>query len=172
METVTGAIGVGGIVGSLLVTICKPPKSYVKTIFISAALAYLLCDLLLGIGKIPLVWIFAAFAGNLPIPFLNASENYLLMSKIPHDIQGRVFSIRGAIQFITMPAGYLVGGLLADKVFEPLMAYSQMAQRLFGGIVGVGKGSGMALIFIITGLLGFSFSVISYGNKHIRRLDD
>jgi len=169
---VTGAVGVGGIVGSLLVTICRPPKSHVKAIFISAALSYLLCDLLLGIGKTPLMWTFAAFAGNLPIPFLNASENYLLMSKIPQDIQGRIFSIRGSLKFITMPAGYLIGGLLSDKVFEPLMAYSQRAQQLFGGIVGVGKGSGMALIFIITGILGFSFSVISYSNKHIRRLDD
>ncbi len=171
LALVSGAIGVGGIAGGLLVSILKPAKSKVKTIFISAALSFLMCDILLGVGRTPLIWIFAAFAGNLPIPFLNAAENYLLLSKIPSNIQGRIFSIRGTIQFISLPAGYLVGGFLADMVFEPLMTYSESAKSLLGWIVGVGSGSGMALMFIITGILGFFFSIVSYSNKYIRMLD-
>jgi MFS family permease len=168
---VNGAIGVGGIVGSILVTIIKPTKNKVKTIFVSAALSFLLCDIFLGIGRNPYIWILAAFAGNLPIPFLNAAENSLLQTKIPTDILGRIFSIRGSVQFITLPIGYLAGGFLADRVFEPLMHNSVKAQSLLGYIVGSGKGSGMALIFVITGVTGFALSIISSKNRYIRELD-
>jgi len=96
----------------------------------------------------------------------------LLLAKIPNNMQGRIFSIRSTLQFITVPAGYLLGGVLADKVFEPLMTCSERAKHLFGWIVGAESGSGMALMFIITGILGFSFSIISYSNKYIRMLDD
>lgn len=125
----------------------------------------------MGIGRTPFVWIFGAFAGNLPIPFLNAAENYLLMSKIPKVIQGRIFSIRGSLQFITMPIGYLAGGLLADKVFKPLMLHSEKARSVLGRVVGVGNGSGMALMFIITGISGFVLSVIAYNDTYIKKLE-
>ncbi len=169
---VNSAIGVGGIVGSLLVSIIKPTNNKVKMIFVSVALSFLLCDIFLGVGRNPYIWVLAAFAGNLPIPFLNAAENSLLQLKIPTDILGRIFSIRGSIQFITLPIGYLAGGFLADKVFEPLMSNSTKAQSLLGHIVGSGKGSGMAVIFVITGILGFTLSIISYKNKFIRELDN
>jgi len=169
---VNGSIGISGIVGSLFVSVSKPVKSKVKAIFVSSALSFLLCDMLLGVCRNPVLWIFAVFAGNLPIPYLNASENYLLLAKIPNNMQGRIFSIRSTLQFITVPAGYLLGGVLADKVFEPLMTCSERAKHLFGWIVGAESGSGMALMFIITGILGFSFSIISYSNKYIRMLDD
>lgn len=169
---VMSAAGIGGIVGSLLVSIIRAPKSNVKTIFISAAVSFLLGDIFLGIGRDPLIWVFAAVAGSLPIPFLNAAENALLHSKIPTNVQGRIFSIRGSLQFVTLPLGYLIGGFLADTIFEPLMANSEQAQHIFGSIVGVGKGSGMAVIFIFTGILGFLLSIISYKSKHIKSLDN
>lgn len=80
-------------------------------------------------------------------------------------------TLRGSLRFITVPVGYLVGGLLADKVFEPLMIYSEKARSILGRIVGVGNGSGMALMFIITGISRFALSVISYNNRHIRELE-
>ncbi len=167
---VSSAMGIGGIVGGFLVSIVKPTKNNVKTIFVSAALSFLLCDVLLGVGKNPYIWILAAFAGNIPIPFLSAAENALLHSKIPLYIQGRIFSIRGSLQFITIPIGYLAGGFLADQVFEPLMGSSHRIQQFLAIIVGSGTGSGMAVIFIGTGILGFTVSVLSYHNKHIQGL--
>lgn len=168
---VSGAVGVGGLVGSFLVTLLKPARSKVKTIFVSAGLSFLLCDLVMGSGQMPWLWVCAAFAGNLPIPFLNAAENELLLTRIPASMQGRIFAIRGSLQFITVPLGYLAGGFLADQVFEPLMKHSDAARSVFGGIVGLGTGSGMALMFIVTGLLGFLISWLSYGNKAIRLMD-
>lgn len=168
---VTSAIGVGGIVGGIMVTLMKPPKSKVKTIFNSCALSFLLCDVLLGASKNIYVWIFGAFAGNIAIPFLNSSEISILRTKIPVDIQGRIFSIRSAIQFSTIPLGYLLGGILSDKVFEPLMLKSVLMQQTIGKVVGIGKGSGMAIIFLIVGMIGVLFSMILKHNSKINELD-
>lgn len=169
---ITSAIGVGGIIGGIMVTIMKPPKSRVKTIFISCALSFLLCDVLLGASKNIYVWLFGAFAGNIAIPFLNSSEISILRTKIPIEIQGRIFSIRSAIQFSTIPLGYLLGGILSDKVFEPLMVKSVlMQQQTIGKIVGIGRGSGMAIIFLIVGTIGLLFSMIFKHNPKINELD-
>ena len=37
-------------------------------------------------------------------------------------MQGRVFSAKGTLQNCTIPLGLLLGGALADGVFEPMMA--------------------------------------------------
>lgn len=168
---VTSAIGVGGIIGGIMVTLMKPPKSRVKTIFNSCALSFFLCDVLLGASKNIYVWVFGAIAGNIAIPFLNGSEISILRTKIPVDIQGRIFSIRSAIQFSTIPIGYLLGGILSDKVFEPLMLKSVLMQQTIGKIVGIGRGSGMAIIFLITGTIGILLSMIFKHNSKINELD-
>lgn len=168
---VTSAVGLGGIAGGLLVSIAKPAKNHVKNIFFSGALSFILCDIFMGVGRSRYVWIAAAFAGNFLIPLLNASENYLLMSRIPEHIRGRVFAVRGTLQFVTLPFGYLAGGLLADGVFEPLMRGAGPIRRFIAGIVGTGSGSGMAFMFILTGVTGFVTSVVFYRNRHIRALE-
>lgn len=168
---VTSAIGLGGIIGGIIVTLIKPPKSKVKTIFNSCALSFLLSDVLLGVSQNIYVWILAAFSGSIPLPFLNGSEMSILRTKIPVDIQGRVFSIRNAVQFSTIPVGYLLGGILSDKVFEPLMLKSTLMKQTVGKIVGTGKGSGMAMIFLIVGIIGCLLSMIFKKSAKIKELD-
>jgi len=169
---VYGAIGIGGIVGGLIVSLTKPPKKKIKTIFLSSGLAFFMCDIFLGIGRHYFIWVLAAFLGNIPIPFLNSSENIVLLKKVPNDILGKIYSLREAIQFFTIPLGYICGGYLADYVFEPLMKSSFIIKDYLEVLVGRGSGSGMALIFVITGILGSAFSFLAYQNKQIRGLED
>lgn len=169
---VTACIGAGGIIGGILASITKPPKSKVKTIFNCCAISMLFGNVLLGIGQNVLVWGAAVLIGNIPLPFLNASESSLIRVKIPIELQGRLFSIRAALQFGTIPIGYLLGGILADKIFEPLMQGSQIAMRIFSPHVGTGRGSGMAVIFLLAGVLGIAVSLIYRNNSHIKKLDE
>lgn len=166
---VSAAIGLGNVAGSLAVT-ARPPKNRIKTIFTAAALSFLLCDTFIGTGRNVLVWVMAAFIGNIPIPILCAAESSFLHKEIPVEIQGRIFSLRGTFQFVTIPCGYLAGGFLADKFFEPLMSSSFGIQYL-SKLVGGGKGSGMALMFVITAVLGVFLSLFAYGNKEIKGLE-
>ncbi len=68
-------------------------------------------------------------------------------------MQGRVYSCRNTLQFFTIPVGFLLGGVLVDQVFEPLMAV-QPKNGLLVFLFGEGKGSGAAMLFSVIGIVG------------------
>lgn len=55
---------------------------------------------------------------------------------------------------ISAPVAMLLAGPLADRVFEPAMREGGALTPIFGGLVGTGTGAGMALMMVITGILG------------------
>ena len=169
---VTSFVGIGGIIGSILVTIKKPSKSKVNTIFNSITFSFLICNTLLGVGRNAYVWSFAVLAGNITVPFLTGNVEAIMRTKVPIDIQGRVFSARNTIQYAMIPIGYILGGILADKCFEPIMASNSNFKQILSIIVGSGKGSGISIIFIIIGFVGVTVCCMFRKNKYIKALDD
>lgn len=168
---VTGIIGFGGVVGGLLVSIIRLPKNKIKVIFGTAAFSFLCGDLLMGMGQSIGVWIIAALAASLPIPMLTAAENNILYTRIPKQLQGRVFAIRNMVQFFTIPIGTLLGGILADYVFTPLMKRDGVPVSILESVVGKTDGSGMAVMFVCTGVLGSVMSIACYHNRYVRHLE-
>ena len=65
------------------------------------------------------------------IPFAAALSQAVFQVKIPPDIQGRVFAIRGMIARSMIPLAFVLSGPLADKFFEPLMADGRRAGEHF-----------------------------------------
>ena len=90
-----------------------------------------------------------------------------MREQIPVDMQGRIFSTQATFQFFTIPAGYLLGGILADYIFEPWMAVASPMQSLTALLVGSGKGSGIALIFLLTGIIGFCVNMAAVSYTHL-----
>ena len=123
-------------------------------------------------GRTVFWWSAAAVAASLPIPFIMANQNAILYKKVPDEMRGRVFAVRNAVQYSTIPAGILLGGYLADYVFEPFMKGGTRTAALLGQIVGSGGGSGMAAMFLCTGICGFAVSILSCFNREIRKLNE
>ena len=169
---VNACMGVGGIMGGLLVSMRKESRKKANMNYVSAALSFLLGDLTMAVGRNVFFWSFAAFAASLPLPFIMAGENLILYKKIPENIQGSVFAVRNAVQYSTIPFGILLGGYLSDYVFEPFMRSNADIVPLLGKIVGIGTGSGMAVMFLCTGICGFAMSIFSLFCKEIQKLND
>lgn len=167
---VNAVMGIGGIVGGILVSSGKVKANNAKMIYISAMLSFLLGDITMGLGKNVIAWSFAGLAASLPIPFINAGQLVILYQNIPDEIKGRIFAVRNTIQFSSIPLGILLGGLLADYVFEPFMLTQNPMAQALQKLVGEGAGSGMAVMFLCTGILGTLFSFIFYQRKDIRDL--
>ena len=72
----------------------------------------------------------------------------------------------------TIPAGLLLGGVLADRVFEPFMQMVSPVQSVLSFLVGAGKGSGMAIIFLLTGIAGTWASLRRLWDPMCRELDE
>lgn len=167
---VNAIMGVGGIAGGILVSCGKGSKNSARMIYVSAALSFLFGDLLMAVGRSALVWSAAGIAASLPIPFIMAGQNVIIYRKVPKEMQGRFFAVRNAIQFSTIPLGILLGGILADYVFEPFMQSEGLLSRALSLLTGKGPGSGMALMFLCTGALGFAVSLLSYRKREIKEL--
>lgn len=167
---VNAVMGVGGIVGGLIVSAGKLSKNPVKMIYVSAALSFGFGDLLMGLGRNAFVWGIAGLAATLPIAFINAGQNMILYKRVPSQIQGRIFAVRNAIQYSTIPLGILLGGFLADYVFEPFMQGNSYPTSVLHRLVGTGAGSGMAVMFLCTGILGFLFSILSLYRRDIQAM--
>lgn len=168
---VNAVMGIGGIVGGIIVSTGKVKGNSAKMIYVSAMISFLLGDIVMGAGRNVIFWSFAGLAASLPIPFINAGQMVILYKEVPQEMQGRIFAVRNALQFSTIPLGILLGGFLADYVFEPFMMTENSVAGVLQTIVGTGAGSGMAVMFLCTGVLGVLFSFISYQQKDIRDLE-
>lgn len=170
LGSVNAIMGVGGILGGIIVSTGKVKANSAKMIYISATLSFMLGDILMGIGRNGIVWSVAGLMASIPIPFINAGQMEIMYKNIPEGIQGRIFSVRNAIQFSTIPMAILLGGFLADSVFEPFMMSDNPITSFLIIAVGEGAGSGMAVMFLCTGILGTLFSIIFYNRKDIQSL--
>lgn len=86
----------------------------------------------------------------------------LLYPYVPKEVQGRIFAVRNALQFAAIPAGIFLGGVLADRAFEPFMAGTSLAAQAFAQLVGQGAGSGMAVMILTTGTCGLLCCMAGY----------
>ncbi len=168
---VNACMGAGGIVGGIIVSVKKESRHKAAAIYVSAALSFLFGDLMMAAGRNVFWWSAAAVAASLPIPFIQANQNTILYRKVPAAMQGRVFAVRNAIQYSTIPFGIILGGYLADYIFEPFMASGNRIAGILGTIVGNGAGSGMAAMFLCTGLCGFTVSMASCFKREIKKLN-
>lgn len=171
LGTVNACMGIGGIAGGMIVSVKKESRHKAAAIYVPAALSFLFGDLMMAVGKNVFWWSAAAVAASLPIPFIQASQNAILYRKIPDVMQGRVFAVRNAIQYSTIPVGIILGGYLADYVFEPFMASGNRLAEMLGILVGDSAGSGMAAMFLCTGICGFTVSMASCFNREIKKLN-
>lgn len=162
LAAVNAVLGIGGIAGGLIVSFWKHPGNPFKMIYFSAAFSFLFGDLMMGFGQSSLLWCIAGAAASLPIPFVMAGQRMVLYKEVPVDIQGRIFAVRSAFQFGTIPAAILTGGFLADYVFEPFMRSGSLPATILQQFTGLGPGSGMAVMFLCTGICGSVISIVSY----------
>lgn len=153
MGLVNAVIGAATLLGSILASVLPKPKSRVRVICNSLLFAMSFENFLLALGRTPLVWCIGGFLGWIAIPLMNTNLDVILRSRIPMEMQGRVYSVRNSFQFFTIPIGYFLGGFLVDRVFEPLMA-SRKEGSILVRIFGSGKGSGAALLFFVIAFAG------------------
>jgi hypothetical protein len=105
------------------------------------------------------------------VPFILSCYEAIWQSRVPLDVQGRVFSVKNMVQISSMPVGYLLAGWLADGIFEPAMAVGGSLAGTFGWLVGTGPGAGMGLMFIFTCIMGTLISLIGFLFKPVRQVE-
>ncbi|HVU09952.1 MAG TPA: MFS transporter [Phototrophicaceae bacterium] len=165
---VQSVMGLSGLVGGLVVTFWGGAKRKTYAILIGILLTGLFGDALMGLGRSLVIWLVAGVFIECFLPLVLSSMQALWQSKVPPAAQGRVFAVRRLINSIIEPLSLILAGLLADHVFEPGMQPNGALAPIFGGVVGTGIGSGMALLLIICGVLCALTSLWGYAAPNIR----
>ena len=147
----------GVLAGSLLATLMKPAKNRTRLIFITTGFVFA-GNIIQSLTSRPWLWCAATFGSYVLAAIMNVNEETLMREKVPPEMQGRVFSAKSTLQNFTIPPALLLGGLLADTVFEPFMMGKSPAQQALSGLFGTGKGAGIGLMFFIIGIAGMLIS--------------
>ncbi len=170
MGIVNTVIGVSTLLGSIIASVLKPPKSRVRVICNCLLFSMSTENLLLALGNNVWVWSVGGFLGWIAIPLMNTNLDAIMRLNIPVEMQGRIYSVRNSLQFFTIPLGYFLGGAAVDYVCEPFMAMQK--NNIFTALFGMGKGSGAALFFFIIAFVGVGVCLYFKNNKHIRNIEE
>jgi len=105
-------------------------------------------------------------------PITNGCGQAIWQSKVPPELQGRVFSTRRLLAQASQPVAMFVAGPLADRIMEPAMMQGGSLAPVFGWLVGTGPGAGMALIFVFAGLIGATVGLGGFLIDAVRNVED
>lgn len=168
---VQSAGAIGGVVGGILMSAWGGFKRRVHGVLAGWIVSSFFFSLV-GLGTSLPLWIAAMALSSLIAPVINGSNQAIWQSKVAPDVQGRVFSARMLIAWMTNPISPLIAGTLADYVLEPAMRTSSGLASVFGGLVPLGPGAGMGLLIFLSSLGGILAGLAGYLIDSIRHAED
>jgi DHA3 family macrolide efflux protein-like MFS transporter len=151
--------GIGVIAGSVSMTVWGGPRRKLAGILTAELISGFA---FVAIGIQPNLALVAAgvFVAHAVLPVIGGCGQAIWQSAVPAELQGRVFAVRQAIERAAIPLAYVLAGPLADGVFRPALASGGAAAGL-AAILGARDGRGIALMFVLMGLLQIGVAAIA-----------
>lgn len=168
---VQSAGAIGGVVGGVAMSAWGGFKRRVHGVLAGWMLASFFLALL-GLGTSLPIWIAMSALSTVLTPVINGSNQAIWQTKVAPDVQGRVFSARTLIAWMTNPISPLIAGTLADYVLEPAMRGPSALSFMFGWLVPPGPGAGMGLLIFFSALGGILAGLSGYFIHPIRHAED
>jgi DHA3 family multidrug efflux protein-like MFS transporter len=103
------------------------------------------------------------------VPMAEASEQTIIQRLVPFEDQGRVFGFSQTIETAASPLTAFLIGPIAQAWVIPFMTDGSGADSI-GGWFGTGPERGMALIFIVAGVIGLAVTIIALNSRAYRNL--
>lgn len=168
--TVQSAGAIAAVAGGVLMSAWGGFKRRVHGVLIGWVLSGIGMAIVGFTGGLP-VWIVGIAVSAIVGALVNASNQAIWQSKIAPDLQGRVFSARRLIAWLTNPISPLIGGALADFVLEPAAIAGTGLPHAFSWLVGTGPGSGMGLLIVFCGAFSTLIGIAGYFVYYIRNAE-
>jgi MFS transporter, DHA3 family, multidrug efflux protein len=105
------------------------------------------------------------------VPYAEASEQTILQKVVPYERQGRVFGFAQSVEQAASPLTAFLMGPITQLIFIPFMTTGAGAD-LIGSWFGTGPGRGIALVFVLTGIIGLVVTIIALGSRPYRQLSE
>ncbi|WP_430781968.1 MFS transporter [Actinoplanes sp. G11-F43] len=137
--------------------------------------------LLINLALWAIIMIFPLWASIIPmavgmylymllVPYAEAAEQTILQRVVPYERQGRVFGLAQSVEQAASPLTAFLISPITQFVFIPLMSDGGAGARAIGSWFGTGADRGMAVVFILTGVLGIVATTIALASRPYRAL--
>jgi sugar phosphate permease len=161
----------GMLFSSLIIGIFSKTKKQVSILSVSLAFAGLFYALF-GLSTNVIFITAVGFMFFSALPFINTSLEVLIRKNVENKVQGRVWSIVSLISQLGMIIAFSIAGILADKIFNPMLEKGGLLASSVGKIIGTGQGRGIGFMFLLSGLLVGLVSIIIRKSKTIGALEN
>ncbi|HWS31800.1 MAG TPA: MFS transporter [Actinoplanes sp.] len=99
------------------------------------------------------------------MPYAEAAEQTILQRVVPYERQGRVFGFAQSVEQAASPLTAFLISPITQFVFIPLMSDGGAGARAIGSWFGTGADRGIALVFILTGIIGILATTIALASR-------
>jgi DHA3 family multidrug efflux protein-like MFS transporter len=165
---VLGVTGTGFIVGGLVVAKKGLGKNPLKTL--------LIVNVLIGILGMTFTlrewwWLYALgiFIFMCFIPAAEAAEQTIIQRVVPFKRQGRVFGFAQSVESAAAPITAFMIGPIAQFGLIPYMNSAEGKAQL-GWLLGSGQARGIALVFLLAGIIGVGVAMFAFTTKSYKLL--
>ena len=167
---VLGVTSTGFIIGGMIIARKGLGKNPLKTL--------LLVNVAVGVLGATFTlrefwWLYAVgiFVFMCLMPAAEAAEQTVIQRVVPFKRQGRVFGFAQSIEAAASPITAFMIGPIAQFGLIPFMN-SPEGKAQFGWLLGDGSARGIALAFLITGIIGIVIALIAFKTKAYRQLSE
>jgi len=163
-----GVVSTGFIIGGLLIARTGLGRNPVRLLLL-VNLALWAVTALFPIRSSIILLAAGMYAYMLLVPYAEAAEQTILQQVVPYERQGRVFGFAQSVEQAASPLTAFLISPIAQFVFIPFMTDGAGA-RAIGGWFGTGADRGLALVFVLTGVIGLLATALALGSSPYRRL--
>jgi DHA3 family multidrug efflux protein-like MFS transporter len=163
-----GVLSAGVIVGGLMVARTGVGANPVRTLLLVNVVLWATCVVFPIRSSI---WLLAVcmMALMLLMPYAEASEQTILQRVVPYHRQGRVFGFAQSVEQAASPLTAFLIAPITELLVIPFMTDGWGA-RVIGPWFGTGADRGIALVFVVTGILGLLVTGMALLSRPYRNL--
>ncbi|PMD89875.1 MFS transporter [Siphonobacter sp. BAB-5405] len=158
-----GFLSLGFIIGGLIVARQGLGGKPLRTLFLTNLIMWFVCIFFTLQASIVLLSVGLLIYMCL-IPVVEAAEQTIVQKVIPPDRLGRVFGFSQSLEQAASPITALLIGPIAQYIFIPFMTTGAGVQWL-GSWFGTGSDRGLALVFTLTGIIGFIVTLLAMRSR-------
>ena len=162
---------VGLLIGSLWIGIAGIKKNYSKIL----AVACFFCGIFMsmtGVNENLAIIGISTFLFFSTLPFMNSCADVLVRVSVPNELQGRVWGLISLITQMGTVTAYIISGVMADYIFEPMFNKNGLLVKNIGMIIGTGKGRGIGFMLILSGIGMLIMAIVIWKNGEIREVSE
>lgn len=165
-----GALSFAFILGGILITKWGVGKNPVATMFRINVLLWTIC---IFFTIQPWIWLLAVgmVLWLTFMPFVEATEQTIFQKVVPKERLGRVFGFAHSVEQAASPITAFMIGPIAQFIFIPFMT-TGAGVELIGDWFGTGTGRGIALVFIVAGVVGLMVTLVAMRTREYRLLGE